>query len=101
MAEKRKTRKMPAALKKYWDAKNKKGDGAPKAKGKKKNTLFGKPRGDVIKHPGAFKKKAQEAGMSTQAYAEKVLSSGSKASATTKKQAGLAEAFATMRKKKK
>lgn len=101
MAEKRKTRKMPAALKEYWDAKNKKGGGTEPAKSKKKNTLFGKPRGDVIKHPGAFKKKAVEAGMSTQAYAEKVLSAGSKASAKTKKQAELAEAFASMRKKKK
>jgi len=38
--------------------------------------------------------------MSTAAYANKVTSEGSKASAQTKKQAGLAKAFATMRAKK-
>ncbi len=68
---------------------------------KKKGTLFGKPRGSVIKHPGAFKAKAEKAGMSTSAYANKVLAEGSHASAQTKKQAGLAKAFKTMRKKKK
>jgi len=67
-----------------------------KAKGK----LFGKPRGSVIKHPGAFSKKAKAAGMSTGAYANYVLKQGSKASGQTKKQAGLAKAFSTMRKKK-
>ena len=60
-------------------------------------TLFGKPRSEVIKHPGAFKAKAEHAGMSTSAYAAKVSKPGSKASPQTKKQAGLAKAFATMR----
>lgn len=41
------------------------------AEGYKKNTLFGKPKGDVVKHPGSFRKAAQRAGESTQAYAEK------------------------------
>jgi len=50
---------------------------------------------------GAFSAKAKKAGMSTSAYASKVLSSGSKASAKTKKQAALAKAFATARKGKK
>ena len=65
-----------------------------------KNMLFGKPKSEVIKHPGAFKAKAQNAGMSTSAYANKVTSPNSKASPTTKKQAGLAKAFTTMRKMK-
>jgi len=63
-------------------------------------TLFGKPRSEVIKHPGAFKAKAEHAGMSTGAYASKVLKTGSHASAQTRKQAGLAKAFSTMRGKK-
>ena len=44
----------------------------------------------AIKRPGAFKEKAENAGMTTRAYANKVLKSGSKASARTKKQANLA-----------
>ena len=63
-------------------------------------TLFGKPRSEVIKHPGAFKAKAEHAGMSTSAYAAKVTKPGSKASPQTKKQGSLAKAFATMRAKK-
>lgn len=66
----------------------------------KKNTLFGKPRNQVIKHPGAFSKKAKAAGMSTGAYATKATKPGSKTDATTRRQAGLAKAFATMRAKK-
>ena len=42
---------------------------------------------NAIKRPGAFRKKAKAAGMSTHAYAEKVLSSGSHADARTKRQA--------------
>lgn len=34
-------------------------------------TLFGKPKSQVVKHPGAFRRAAQKAGESTQAYAEK------------------------------
>lgn len=33
-------------------------------------TLFGKPRGEVVRHPGAFKKAAEHAGESTAQYAE-------------------------------
>lgn len=54
----------------------------------------------AIKHPGAFKAKAAKAGMSTSAYASKVLRAGSKASSTTKRQANLAETLGLMRKKK-
>lgn len=64
-------------------------------------TLFGKPRGEVIKHPGAFSAKAQDAGMSTAEFMQHVLSASSNASPKMKRQAGLAEAFATMRMKKK
>ena len=63
-------------------------------------TLFGKPRSEVIKHPGVFKAKAEHAGMSTGAYAAKVTKPGSKASPQTKKQAILARNFAAMREKK-
>jgi hypothetical protein len=71
-----------------------------KSKKSSGGTLFGKPKDEVIKHPGAFTAKAEKAKMSTAAYANKVTSEGSKASAQTKKQAGLAKAFATMRAKK-
>lgn len=66
----------------------------------KKGTLFGKPRDEVIKHPGAFSAKAKAAKMTPAALAAKVTKPGSKASAETKKQAALAKAFATMRAKK-
>jgi hypothetical protein len=39
--------------------------------------------------------------MSTNAYARKVLKKGSKASARTKRQAALAKAFSTMRKRRR
>lgn len=45
----------------------------------------------AIKHPGAFTKKAKAAGMSVSAYASKVTKPGSKADATTKRQANLAK----------
>lgn len=56
-------------------------------------TLFGKPRSQVVKHPGAFRKAAQAHGMSTQSYAEKEKD----ASGTRGKRARLALAFAKMR----
>ena len=55
--------------------------------------------GSVIKHPGAFTRKAKAAGMSTSAYASKVLRAGSTASATTKRQASLARTLKKMRNK--
>jgi hypothetical protein len=55
-----------------------------------KSTLFGKPESEVIEHPGAFKAKAEAAGMSTEAYAHSVLSGDSKADGKTRKQASLA-----------
>lgn len=45
----------------------------------------------AIEHKGAFTAKAKKAGMSTSAYANKVTKKGSKASATTKRQANLAK----------
>lgn len=47
---------------------------------------------------GAFKRKAKAAGMSTSAYASKVLKKGSGASTKTKRQAALAKTFAKYRK---
>jgi len=55
----------------------------------------------AIKRPGAFTKKAKDAGMSTSEYANKVLKKGSKASTRTKRQAALAKTLGKMRKKKK
>jgi hypothetical protein len=48
---------------------------------------------------GAFTKKAKAAGMGVQAYANKVLKKGSKASTKTKRQASLAKTFKRMAKK--
>lgn len=45
----------------------------------------------AIEHPGAFTKKAEDAGMTTNAYEKKVLAPNSKARDTTKKQARLAK----------
>ena len=52
----------------------------------------------AIKNPGAFSKKAKDAGMSTNKYAAKVTRPNSKASATTKRQANLAKTLGGMRK---
>lgn len=53
----------------------------------------------AIKHPGAFTKKAKRARMSVGEYASKVTRPGSKASATTKRQANLAKTFKKMSKR--
>ena len=50
----------------------------------------------AIKRPGAFRKKAEEAGMSTKAFAEKVTSNKEDYSARTGKQAELAETLMGM-----
>jgi hypothetical protein len=71
------------------------------AKKKQKGTLFGKPKSQVIKRPGAFSAKAKAAGMSTSAYAAHVLREGSTASTRTKRQAALARTFAKWRKRKR
>jgi len=55
----------------------------------------------AIKRPGAFSAKAKRAGMSTTQYARKVLRPGSRASATTKRQARLALTLMGMNKKKR
>jgi len=54
----------------------------------------------AIKRKGAFKAKAKRAGMSTSAYARKVLKKGSKASTRTKRQASLARTLGKMRRSK-
>lgn len=53
----------------------------------------------AIKRPGAFKAKAQAAGMSTAAYADKALAKGSTASTRTKRQAALAKTLSGLRKR--
>jgi len=50
----------------------------------------------AIKHPGAFTKKAKEAGMSVSEYANKVTAKGSHASTQTKRQANLAKTLKKM-----
>jgi hypothetical protein len=52
----------------------------------------------AIKHPGAFSQKARDAGMTTAAFAVKVLSPKSRASALTKHQAQLAQILTRLRK---
>ncbi len=59
-------------------------------------TLFGKPRGEVVKHPGSFSKAAKKVGMSTHSLAEKDKSS----SGVMGKRARLALTFEKMRSKK-
>ena len=63
---------------------------------RKKNWIKG-----AVRRPGAFSAKAKRAGMSTSAYARSVLKKGSRASATTKRQARLALTLGKMRKKKR
>jgi hypothetical protein len=53
----------------------------------------------AIKHPGAFKRKAKKAGKSVVSYAVSVLKKGSRASATTKRQANLAKTLRSFHKK--
>ncbi len=55
----------------------------------------------AIRRPGAFKAKAKRAGMSTSAFATKVLKKGSRYSTRTKRQASLAKTLGKMRKKKR
>jgi hypothetical protein len=63
----------------------------------KKGTLFGKPRDEVVKHPGSFKRYAEKHHESTHAAAEKEKG----ASGTVGHRARLALAFESMRRKKK
>lgn len=55
----------------------------------------------AIKRPGAFTKKAKEAGMSVAAFAKKVLAPGSKASTLTKRQANLAQTLRKISRRRK
>ena len=59
-------------------------------------TLFGKPRGEVVKHPGSFSREAKREGMSTHALAEKDKSK----SGTMGRRARLALTFEKMRRSK-
>lgn len=54
----------------------------------------------AVKHPGAFSKKAEEAGMSTAEYAAKVSSNPDEYDERTVKQANLAKTLTKLRKKK-
>lgn len=63
------------------------------AEGYKKGTLFGKPKSQVVKHPGAFRRAAAAAGKSTHEYAEEKQDSPG----TIGKRARLAIAFSKMR----
>ncbi len=59
-------------------------------------TLFGKPRSEVIKHPGSFTRSAKRAGKSVHALAE----ADKHESGTQGRRARLALAFENMRRKK-
>lgn len=61
-----------------------------------KGMLFGKPRDQVIKHPGSFKRAASKHGESTHEFAE----NKKYASGVEGKRARLALAFESMRRKK-
>ena len=54
----------------------------------------------AIEHPGAFKKKAEERGMSTSEFAEQVTSNPEKHDKTTVRQANLAKTLKKLRKHK-
>lgn len=54
----------------------------------------------VSKHPGAFSKKAKEAGMTTAEYASKVTANPDQYDKKTVKQANLAKTLTKLRKKK-
>lgn len=54
----------------------------------------------AIKRPGAFRAKAKKAGMSTQAFARKVLANKDRYDKRTVRQAALAVTLSKMRKKK-
>lgn len=66
-------------------------------KSKKSNWI----KAAIGNNKGAFTKKAEQAGMSTEALANKVTKPGSKADTTTKRQANLAKTLAKLRKRKK
>jgi hypothetical protein len=55
----------------------------------------------AVKRPGAFSKKAEEAGMSTAEYAAKVTANPEEYDKRTVKQANLAKTLTKLRKKKK
>ena len=63
----------------------------------RRGTLFGKPRGEIIKRPGALTAKAKAAGETVSEY---IAHPPKGASARTKRQIALAKAFRTMRRKK-
>lgn len=61
------------------------------------STLFGKPRNEVVKHPGALKRAAERAGRSTSEEANIESHSSNK---KIRGRGSLAKAFATMRAEK-
>lgn len=63
--------------------------------------LFGKPRSQVIKHPGAFAKQASARGMSTHEFQQMVMRHSERYPAQTVRRASLARTFEKMRAKRK
>lgn len=55
---------------------------------------------NAIKKPGAFRAQAKRAGKSTATFVRSVLKKGSRASATTKRRARLAQTLARLRKRR-
>jgi hypothetical protein len=63
--------------------------------------LFGRPRSEVIKHPGAFSKAAADAGMTTHEFQTMIMNHPGRFSPRRRKQAALARTFEKMRSKKR
>ena len=57
--------------------------------------------GDAIKRPGAFTKKAEERGMDSKEFAQKVTSNPDEYDTRTVRQANLAKTLSKLRKRKK
>ena len=67
----------------------------------KKGKLFGKPRSEVVKHPGSFRAAADKRGMSTTELYQKILAHPENYSSSMVAKAKEAKAFHTMREEKK
>ncbi len=67
----------------------------------KKAKLFGKPRSEVVKHPGSFRAAADKRGITTTELYEKVLAHPENYSSSMVAKAKEAKAFHTMREEKK
>lgn len=68
---------------------------------KRQRKLFGKPIGQVIRRPGAFRRKAQRRGLTTGQFARKVLTNPERYDTRTVRQARLAKTLMGMARRRK